>query len=121
MKEIVKLDYDETDVSDPDKMTILPHNWKEDTALMLTVTDRVCKGIEKARKLLAALLNIYPWDALPAIDDSDIARLWKAVNEKELGDWCTYDVTEINQYLEQRFCQPVAKASHAQIFPLPIE
>ena len=66
MKEIVKLDYDEMDVSDPDKMTILPHNWKEDTALMLTVT-------------------------------------------------------EINQYLEQRFCQPVAKASHAQIFPLPIE
>lgn len=41
MKEIVKLDYDEMDVSDPDKMTILPHNWKEDTALMLTVTDRV--------------------------------------------------------------------------------
>lgn len=70
---------------------------------------------------IAALLNIYPWDALPAIDDSDIARLWKAVNEKELGDWCTYDVTEINQYREQRFCQPVAKASHAQIFPLPIE
>lgn len=47
MKEILKLDYDEMDVSDPDKMTILPHNWKEDTALMLTVTDRVCKGIEK--------------------------------------------------------------------------
>lgn len=47
MKEIVKLDYDEMTVSDPDKMTILPHNWKEDTALMLTVTDRVCKGIEK--------------------------------------------------------------------------
>ena len=46
MKEILKLDYDEMDVSDPDKMTILPHNWKEDTALMLTVTDRVCKGIE---------------------------------------------------------------------------
>jgi hypothetical protein len=23
---------------------------------------------------IAALLNIYPWDALPAIDDSDIAR-----------------------------------------------
>lgn len=55
MKEILKLDYDEMDVSDPDKMTILPHNWKEDIALMLTVTDRVCKGIEKARKLLAAL------------------------------------------------------------------
>ena len=49
MKEILNLDYDEMDVSDPDKMTILPHNWKEDTALMLTVTDRVCKGIEKAR------------------------------------------------------------------------
>lgn len=31
MKEIVKLDYDEMDVSDPDKMTILPHNWKEDS------------------------------------------------------------------------------------------
>lgn len=57
MKEILKLDYDEMDVSDPDKMTILPHNWKEDTALMLTVTDRVCKGIEKARKLLPTL----PW------------------------------------------------------------
>lgn len=28
---------------------------------------------------------------------------------------------EINQYLEQRFCQPVAKASHSQLFPLPIE
>jgi hypothetical protein len=69
----------------------------------------------------AALLNIYPWDALPAIDDSDIARLWKAVNERVLGDWCTYDVKEINQYLEQRFCQLVAKASHAQLFPLPIE
>lgn len=55
MKEILKLDYDEMDVSDPDKMTILPHNWKEDTALMLTVTDRVCKGIEKARKLLPTL------------------------------------------------------------------
>ena len=55
MKEILKLDYDEMTVSDPDKMTILPHNWKEDTALMLTVTDRVCKGIEKARKLLATL------------------------------------------------------------------
>lgn len=55
MKEILKLDYDEMTVSDPDKMTILPHNWKEDTALMLTVTDRVCKGIEKARELLAAL------------------------------------------------------------------
>ena len=55
MKEILKLDYDEMTVSDPDKMTILPHNWKEDTALMLTVTDRVCKGIEKARKLLPTL------------------------------------------------------------------
>lgn len=55
MKEILKLDYDEMDVSDPDKMTILPHNWEEDTALMLTVTDRVCKGIEKARKLLPTL------------------------------------------------------------------
>lgn len=70
---------------------------------------------------VAALLNIYPWDALPAIDDSDIVRLWKAVNEMELGDWCTYDVAEINQYLNQRFCQPVAKASHSQYFPLPIE
>lgn len=119
MKEILKLDYDEMDVSDPDKMTILPHNWKEDTALMLTVTDRVCKGIEKARKLLAALLNIYPWDALPTLDDSDIVRLWQAVNENELGAWCTYDPEEINRYLEQRFCQSVAKASI--ITPLPIE
>lgn len=70
---------------------------------------------------LAALLDIYPGDALPAIDDSDIVRLWQAVNERELGDWCTYDAKEINQYLEQRFCQPVAKAPHAQLFPLPVE
>ena len=70
---------------------------------------------------IAALLNIYPWDALPAIDDSDIVRLWKAVNEMELGDWCTYDVAEINQYLGQRFCQLVAKASHSQYFPPPLE
>lgn len=70
---------------------------------------------------IAALLNIYPWDALPELDDSDIARLWKAVKENELGAWCTYDPAEINQYLEQRFCQPVAKASHVQLFPLPIE
>lgn len=32
MKEILKLDYDEMTVSDPDKMTILPHNWKEATS-----------------------------------------------------------------------------------------
>lgn len=70
---------------------------------------------------IAALLNIYPWDALPELDDSDIARLWKAVKENELGAWCTYDPAEINWYLEQRFCQPVAKASHVQLFPLPIE
>ena len=62
-----------------------------------------------------------PIAALPAIDDSDIVRLWQAVKENELGAWCTYDPAEINQYLEQRFCQPVAKASHAQLFPLPIE
>ena len=68
---------------------------------------------------IAALLNIYPWDALPELDDSDIVRLWQAVNEGELGDWCTYDVKEINQYLEQRFCQSVAKAFI--ITPLPIE
>ena len=68
---------------------------------------------------IAALLNIYPWDALPAIDDSDIVRLWKAVNENELGAWCTYDPAEINRYLEQRFCQSVAKASI--LTPLPIE
>lgn len=67
------------------------------------------------------LLNIYPWDALPELDDSDIVRLWQAVNERELGAWCTYDPAEINRYLEQRFCQLVAKASHAQLFPLPIE
>lgn len=70
---------------------------------------------------IAALFDIYPWDALPALDDSDIVRLWRAVNERELGDWCTYDPAEINRYLEQRFCQLVAKASHAQLFPLPIE
>ena len=68
---------------------------------------------------IAALLNIYPWDALPTLDDSDIVRLWQAVNERELGDWCTYDPEEINRYLEQRFCQSVAKASI--ITPLPIE
>lgn len=68
---------------------------------------------------IAALLNIYPWDVLPELDDSDIARLWKAVNERELGDWCTYDAKEINRYLEQRFCQSVAKASI--LTPLPIE
>lgn len=68
---------------------------------------------------IAALLNIYPWDALPELDDSDIARLWKAVNENELGDWCTYDPAEINRYLEQRFCQSVAKASI--LTPLPVE
>jgi hypothetical protein len=62
-----------------------------------------------------------PIAAPPAIDDSDIARLWQAVKENELGAWCTYDPAEINRYLEQRFCQPVAKASHAQLFPLPIE
>lgn len=55
------------------------------------------------------------------LDDSDIVRLWQAVKENELGAWCTYDPAEINQYLEQRFCQPVAKASHVQLFPLPIE
>lgn len=70
---------------------------------------------------IAALLNICPWDALPAIGDSVIVRLWQAVKENELEAWCTYDPAEINRYLEQRFCQPVAKASHAQLFPLPIE
>lgn len=68
---------------------------------------------------IAALLNIYPWDTLPELDDSDIVRLWKAVNENELGAWCTYDPAEINRYLEQRFCQSVAKASI--LTPLPIE
>ena len=60
-------------------------------------------------------------DTLPAIDDSDIVRLWQAVNERELGAWCTYDPAEINQHLEQRFCQPVAKAPQVQLFPLPLE
>lgn len=68
---------------------------------------------------LAALLNIYPCDTLPKLDDSDIVRLWQAVNENELGAWCTYDPAEINRYLEQRFCQSVAKASI--LTPLPIE
>ena len=68
---------------------------------------------------IAALLNIYPWDALLKLDDSDIVRLWQAVNENELGAWCTYDPAEINRYLEQRFCQSVAKASI--LTPLPIE
>lgn len=85
-----------------------------------TAIDILAAHIRETRPI-AALLNIYPWDALPAIDDSDIVRLWKAVNENELGAWCTYDPEEINRYLEQRFCQPVAKASHAQLFPLPVE
>lgn len=70
---------------------------------------------------IAALLNIYPWHVLPELDACDIARLWKAVKENELGAWCTYDPAEIDRYLEQRFCQPVAKASHVQLIPLPIE
>lgn len=28
---------------------------------------------------IAALLNIYPWDALPTLDDSDIVRLFRGI------------------------------------------
>ena len=48
---------------------------------------------------VAAVYNILPWDVKPALDDLDMIQLWEGV---------TYDIDDINTYLQYEATRPVA-------------